>query len=187
VGLDVSEAAISAGTGRAASMGLDRLITLQQSDSNGRIPFLDESFAAAISLDVVLHLRDRNLLFREVARVLTPGGRFWFTDAGVVTGALSSQEVEWRSIHGYTQFVPAGFNERAIEDAGLKVVQVDDRTDDLLRNATGRIAARLAHRAELEALEGIESYEREGIYHDTVVKLATRRALSRFAYIAERN
>jgi hypothetical protein len=140
-----------------------------------------------ISLDVVLHLRDREVVFSEVARMLTRGGRFWFTDAGVVTGALSSQEVELRSARGYTQFVPPGFNERALERSRLTLVQVEDRTDDLLENATGPIAARLAHRAELEGVEGMEGFDREHRYLETVVALARRRALSRFAFVAERS
>jgi SAM-dependent methyltransferase len=140
-----------------------------------------------ISLDVVLHLRDRNALFSEVARVLTPGGRFWFTDAGIVTGPLSSRDIELRSVRGYTQFAPPGFNERAIERAGLTVVQVEDQTDNLLKNAAGRMAARLAHRGELEAVEGMEEFDREHRYLETIVALATRRALSRFAFVAERS
>jgi ubiquinone/menaquinone biosynthesis C-methylase UbiE len=187
VGLDVSDAAISAGRFRAATLGLERLVTLRQADSNETIPFTDRSFAAVISLDVVLHLRDRNALFSEVARVLTPGGRFWFTDAGIVTGPLSSRDVELRSVRGYTQFVPPGFNERALERAGLAVVQLEDRTDNLLKNAAGRMAARLAHRGELEAVEGMEEFDREHRYLESVVALATRRALSRFAFLAERN
>jgi SAM-dependent methyltransferase len=186
VGLDVSDAAISAGRARAATLGLDRLVTLRQADSNEPIPFTDRSFAAVISLDVVLHLRDRNALFSEVARVLTPGGRFWFTDAGIVTGPLSSRDVELRSVRGYTQFAPPGFNERALERAGLTVVQVEDQTDNLLKNAAGRMAARLAHRGELEAVEGMEEFDREHRYLETVVALATRRALSRFTFVAER-
>jgi SAM-dependent methyltransferase len=187
VGLDVSDAAVSAGRARAATLGLDRLVTLRQADSNEPIPLTDRSFAVVISLDVLLHLRDRNALFREVARVLAPGGRFWFTDAGIVTGPVSSRDIELRSIRGYTQFAPPGFNERALERAGLTVVQVEDQTDNLLKNAAGRLAARIAHRRELEAVEGMEEFDREHRYLETVVELAARRALSRFAFVAERS
>ncbi len=187
VGLDVSNAAISAGRVRAATLGLDRLVTLREADSNQPIPFADMSFDAVISLDVVLHLSDREALFREVARVLNPGGRFWFTDAGIVTAPLSNQELELRSARGYTQFAPPGFNERALERSRLTLVQVEDRTDGLLKNAAGRVGARLKHRAELEAVEGVNGFEREHRYLEAVVALATRHALSRFAFVAERS
>jgi hypothetical protein len=44
--------------------------------------------------------------------LLAPGGKFLFTDAGVITASLSNDEIALRAFHGYTQFVPPGFNER---------------------------------------------------------------------------
>ena len=186
VGLDISSAAISAARARVAAMGLDRMVTFQRADSNEPIPFATGSFDAVISLDVVLHLGNREAFFEEVARVLVRGGRFWFTDAGIITGPLSSEEVALRSAHGFTQFVPRGFTEQALERSQLTLVQVEDHTDHLIKNATGRIAARLEHRAELEALESAEGFDRERLYLETVVALAKRHALSRFAFVAER-
>lgn len=185
VGIDVSDEAIQAGRARVAAMGLARLIKLLQADSNEPMTFADGSFTVVLSLDVVLHLRDRTALFGEVARVLTPGGKFWFTDAGVVTGPVSAAEIDSRSIHGYTQFAPPGINERELERAGLKVTKVEDRTDGLLENAAGRLAARLAHRAEVLAVEGEDRFERQRRYLETVVALAQRGAMSRVAYVAE--
>ena len=63
-----------------------------------------------LAVDVVLHLRDRQSLFREVSKLLRPEGRFLFTDAGVITGAVSNDELQRRSLHSYTQFVPIGWN-----------------------------------------------------------------------------
>ena len=185
VGLDVSAAAIEAGSSRVSELGLDRLITLLTADSNEPIPFGIDSFEAVISVDVVLHLHDRSRLFREVARVLGAGGRFWFTDAGVLTGPVSVEEAALRSPHGYTQLAPAGFNDRALEAEGFRILSVDDRTADLLANATGRLAARIAHREEMVTLDGADNFERQKQYLETVIALARRGAMSRFAYLAE--
>jgi SAM-dependent methyltransferase len=184
-GTDSSEEALAAGRNRATSLGLDRLIALHQSDLNGPIPFVSGCFDAVMSLDVILHLRDRLEVFREVARVLVPGGRFLFTDAGVVTGSITDEEVRRRAIHGHTQMVPSGFNERMLETAGFRLIEHHDRTASLLKNATGRLAARLAHRAEIEPLEGSTYFERHQRYLETVVALSQRRALSRMMYLAE--
>jgi SAM-dependent methyltransferase len=184
-GTDVSEAAIHAGRARCDRMGLEKLVSLQQADGNDPLPFAERSLDGVIALDVVLHLRDRAMLFREVARVLAPGGRFWFTDAGVVTGSVAAEELRLRSIHGYTQFVPAGLNERELGLASLRVVQVEDRTDSQVQNAAGRIAARLAHRDEVTAVEGEAQFEQQLQYLRTVLALAERHALSRIAYVAE--
>jgi hypothetical protein len=124
-------------------------------------------------------------LFREVARVLVPGGRFLFTDAGVIAGSISNDEVRPRAVYGYTQFVSSDFNGRMLELAGFQLIEHQDRTASLLKNARGRLAARLAHRAELDPIEGSACFDRHQQYLETVVALSQRRALSRMMYLAE--
>lgn len=184
-GADVSAKALIAGRARVASLQLDGLITLLEADLNEPLPFARGSFDAIISLDAILHLRDRLAVFREVARVLIPAGRFLFTDAGVITGPVSDEEIRWRALHGYTQFVPPGFNERMLELAGFRVVDRNNRTVSLLKTATGRLAARLGHRQELEQLEDGDSFARQQRYLETVLALSQRGALSRISYLAE--
>ena len=186
-GLDISSAAVDAGRRRAASFGVDHLATIEQADLNAALPQEGRSFDAVISLDVVVHVRDRTSLFREIARMLIPGGKFLFTDAAVVIGAISSEEVASRSTYGYMQFVAPGVNERALEKAGLQLMEVEDRTKSVLANASGRLAARCAHREEFEAVEGASVFEREVQYLETVIALARRGALSRLMYLATCN
>jgi SAM-dependent methyltransferase len=185
-GLDVSASAITAGHARAATLGLDNFVTLFAADLNEPLPFASDSFDAVISLDVILHLDHREAFFREVARVLSHGGRFLFTDAGVITGPVSNEQLQLRAAHGYTQFVPPGFNERMLATAGFHLLQIEDRTESTLKNATGRLATRLAHRVELESLEGGPPFERQQRYLEAVIDLARTRAMSRFMYLVER-
>lgn len=184
-GADLSAEAIAAGRARIASLGLDGLATLHKADLNEPLPFAKGSFDAVMSLDVILHLRDRVGVFREVARVLTSAGRFLFTDAGVITGSISDEEVRLRAVQGYTQFVSSGFNERMLELSGFRVIDRADRTASLLKNAMGRLAARFAHRAELEQVEGTSYFERQQRYLETVLGLSQRGAVSRMMYLAE--
>ena len=186
-GLDLSSEAIAVGRGRAAALGVDRLATIQEADVNRPLPHESGSFDAAMSLDVVLHVRDRTALFREIARVLAPGRRFLFTDAGVLVGFISDDEVASRSLHGRTTFVAPGVNERALDEAGFRLLEAEDRTESVLANATGRLAARLAHRSELEELEGAAAFAGEQRYLDTVIALSRRRSVSRVMYLAESN
>jgi SAM-dependent methyltransferase len=186
-GLDISAAAVRAGHRRAAALGVDHLATIEQADLNAALPQEGRSFDAVMSLDVVVHVLDRTALFREVARVLIPGGKFLFTDAAVVRGAISNEEVASRSMYGYMQFVAPGVNERALEKAGLQLIEMEDRTKSVLASASGRLAARRAHREELEAVEGASGFEREVQYLETVIALARRGALSRLMYLARCN
>jgi SAM-dependent methyltransferase len=185
VGLDVSANAIAAARARAASLGLSEQIILQQADLNESLPFADARFDAVVSIDVILHLRDRAAIFEEVARVLAPAGRFLFTDAGVITGPVSSEEIQRRAPHGYAQFVPPGVNEQLLERAGFRLIETCNRTPNLLKSAAGRLAARESRRIELEKLEGSSIFKGQQQYLETVVALAQRAALSRIMYLAE--
>ena len=184
-GLDLSPAAIESARARAVSFGLGDRIDFGVADSNAPLPLEPDSFSAVVCVDVVLHLRDRAVVFDEVARVLAPGGRFLFTDAGVVTGCVSDEEIRHRALHGFTQFVPAGFNEGAIERAGFRLLESADRTPSLLANARGRLVARLTHRDELEQVEGPDRFEVQRSYLETVIALSERGAVSRMMYLAE--
>jgi SAM-dependent methyltransferase len=184
-GLEVSAPAIAAARGRVGFLGLEGSVSLLQGDLNEKLDIADGSFEAVMSLDVVVHVHDRAEMFREVARVLAPGGRFVFTDAGVITGSVSDEDIRSRSIHGHTQFVPPGYNDRLLDEAGLRLQHREDRTAGLCQIAAGRLAARVAHRSELERLEGSSSFERQQQYLETVVRLAQRGALARLLYAAE--
>jgi cyclopropane fatty-acyl-phospholipid synthase-like methyltransferase len=184
-GLDLSAAAINCAVTRNASLGLTDCVTLQVADLDEPLPLGRHSFEAVMSLDVILHLRNRSQAFAEVARVLVPGGRFLFTDAAVITGPVSDDEIRLRSVHGYTQFVPPMFNEQTLEQAGLRVLATIDRTASLRAIAARRQATRLAHRTELERIEGPEAFDRHQRYLDCVRALARRGAIARMMYVAE--
>lgn len=185
VGLDVSANAIAAARDRAASLGLSERVALRQADLNEPIPFADARFHAVVSIDVILHLRDRAAIFGEVVRVLAPGGRFLFTDAAVITGPVSSDEIQRRTPHGCAQFVAPGVNEQLLERAGFRLIERSDRTPTLLSSARGRLTARESRRIELEKLEGSPTFLRQQQYLETVVALAEKAALSRIMYLAE--
>jgi hypothetical protein len=106
-------------------------------------------------------------------------------DAGVISGPISNEEIDRRSAHGYTQFVPQGFNEELLEAAGFRIIGLGDRTASVELNARGRLSAMCARKPAFEALEGKETFEREQRYLETVIELSKRRALTRVMYFAE--
>jgi SAM-dependent methyltransferase len=184
-GVELSPSALQVGRARAASLGIDTLLSVQVADLNEPLPFEPDSFDAAMSLDVVLHLHDRLKFFNEVAKLLSPGGRFLFTDAGVLTGCVSNEEIRNRSVHGPTHFVAVGWNEELLESAGLRLIETENRTTSMLENARGRLAAMHAHRGELGEVLGAADLERQQDYLKTVIELSRRRAVSRMMYLAE--
>jgi SAM-dependent methyltransferase len=185
VGVDLSAAAVRVGRARAASLGLDSRLSVEQGDLNEPLPFESGSFDVVVALDVVVHLRDRLSLFREASRLLCPGGRFLFTDAGLLTGSISNEEVRARSAQGFTQFVAAGWNETLLESAGFELIETENRTMSVVTNAGGRLMAMLAHRAELEQMSSVADVESQQHYLETVIELSRRGALSRVMYLSQ--
>ena len=161
-------------------------IALERADVDEPLPFEDATFDAVLAIDMVLHVGDRERLFAEAARVTAPGGRILLTDSAVLAGPVSSEETEARNVYGPSRFVPPGFNEDALERAGWTLLETEDRTAAVVRAASGRLEAARAHRAELEELDGAEEYERRIRYLTTVVELASRPALRRIMYLAEK-
>ena len=84
-----------------------------------------------------------------------------------------------------TQLAASGLNEQALELTGFRLIDREERTASLLKNAKGRMAARLAHREQLNQREGIAYFERQQRYLETVVELSQRGAVSRMMYLAE--
>jgi ubiquinone/menaquinone biosynthesis C-methylase UbiE len=77
VGVDVSPDLIRIGEREIAQAGLQNRIQLQVSPAT-HLPFEAGSFDVVLTSHVLKHLDDQALLasFREVARILRPGGRF---------------------------------------------------------------------------------------------------------------
>ena len=184
-GLDVSKSALASGSARAYAAGVQEQITLIDTDLAQPLPFDNQSFDGVISLDVVLHLRDRNALFNEIARVLAPAGKFLFTDAAILLGPISNEEINRRSAHGYTQFVPQGFNEEMLQAAGFRIIGREDRTASVELIARGRLSAMRARQAAVEELVGKEAFAQQERYIETVIAVCARRALARVMYFAE--
>jgi SAM-dependent methyltransferase len=71
-GVDVDAKAIAQARGALATLGV-RNCRFELS-ADGRLPFPDASFDAVLSTDTFEHVMDLDLAFREIARVLRPGG-----------------------------------------------------------------------------------------------------------------
>lgn len=185
-GVEINADALAVARARAETAGLADRLDLRQADLNEPLALPDGAFHAVTSYDVVVHLSDRASIFRQVERVLEHGGRFLFTDSGILTASISSDEMQARTLHGPMRFTAPGVNERLLQEAGLRLLETEDRTASVARNASGRMRARLARRDALAQLEGAEAFDRHQRYLECAVALSRDRVLSRMMYLAER-
>jgi len=185
-GIDTHDAAISEARAAARETGLAERATFDQVDASKRLPFGDASYNALICIDAINHLPDRPAILQDWARILAPGGVLVFTDPIIVTGALTNEEMTIRSSIGFFLFVPPGLDERLLADAGLRVTDAIDRTENMAVIAGKRRAAREKHAEDLRRIEGDETFDGQQRFLAVASQLAAERRLSRIAFRAVR-
>ena len=185
-GVDLNEHGVQNANALAESRGVADRVRFQVVDASTPLPFADGRFDAVISNDAMCHIRDRALVLRDWFRVLRPGGRALFTDALVITGIVSHEEIATRSSIGFYLFAPPGENERLLTAAGFTLVGVENVTPNAADLARRRHDARARYRAALVTREGDANFDGLQRFLMCVHTLSSDRRLSRFAYLAEK-
>jgi len=111
-----------------------------------------------LCIDAINHLPDRPRVFRDWARLFAPRGRLLFTDPITVTGPLGSDETAIRASIAYFLFVPPGEDERLLREAGLRVLAVEDATENMATVAERWLAARVKRADPLTEIDGDETF-----------------------------
>jgi SAM-dependent methyltransferase len=185
-GIDVNAHGIRAAEHAARAQQLADRVRFIEHDGSTRLPFSDETFDAAYSNDAFCHIPHRPGLLRECRRVLKPGGRLLFSDALVVNGALTNEEIAARSSIGLNIFVPRDENERLIGEAGLTVERSKDTTQQAATVSLRWRDARARRRSELLKIEGEANFAGLQRFLDCVHALTSENRLARFVYVAEK-
>jgi SAM-dependent methyltransferase len=185
-GVDINAHGIANGATLAEARGVADLVAFQQVDASRPLPFAGGTFDAVVSNDAMCHIANRLDVLRDWRRVLRPGGRMLFSDAMVVTGLISNEELATRSSIGFYLFIPPGENERLIAEAGFTLIESADVTDGAAEIAGRWHEARARHRDALAAREGESNFAGLQRFLACVRQVSMERRLSRYAYLAER-
>jgi ubiquinone/menaquinone biosynthesis C-methylase UbiE len=183
-GIDINKNGIGNARKLALSSDVDSLVRFEHVDAVRALPFADDSFDAIYSNDSICHMPNRLSVLTEWRRVLKPGGRLLFTDAMILTGALSNEEIATRSSIGLYVFLPPGENERVITDAGLQLLLTKDSTEAAEQIAGRWFHARESRRQKLISIETEDNFLGVQKFLSCVYKVSLERRLSRFLYLA---
>lgn len=186
LGVDLNESGILNARELADARKLTDRVTFQRCDVSHKLPFPDAGFDAAFANDVMCHIPGRPEALREVFRILKPLGRFVFSDALVIAGVVSHQEIATRSSIGYYLFSPPGHNEDLIGKAGFQLIEARDTTDHAARIAKRWRVARGQRPDALIATEGEANFKGLQQFLSCVHTLTAERRLLRYLYTAQK-
>jgi ubiquinone/menaquinone biosynthesis C-methylase UbiE len=184
LGIDVNSFGVANANELARQRKLTSLARFEECDVSKSLPFPDHDFDAVFANDVLCHIPERPHLFQELVRILKPGGRFLFSDALVIGGLISSEDLAIRSSIGKYVFSPVEENERLLTNAGFRIVGVTDTSDDAAEIAKRWHDAREKRRSELIAMEGETDFAGLQKFLACVYRLTFERRLLRFVYLA---
>ncbi|HTC65208.1 MAG TPA: class I SAM-dependent methyltransferase [Candidatus Saccharimonadales bacterium] len=193
-GIDTNAHGIRAGQHSAQMQGLADRVRFIEHNGGTPLPFSDDAsgnvsaktFDAVYSNDAFCHIPNRLQLLRECRRVMKPGARLAFSDALVVNGAITNEEIAARSSIGYYIFVPRGENERLIQEAGFTFVQALDTTQQAAEISQRWRDARAKRMTALQQMEGEANFEGLQKFLSRVHTLTSSGRLARFLYVAEK-
>jgi SAM-dependent methyltransferase len=186
LGVDINAAGVENANRLAAALKLESQVQFEQCDASQPLRFGDASFDAVFSNDALCHIRGRAALFGELHRVLKRGGQLLFSDALVIGGTISHEELAARSSIGYYLFSPPGENERLLQRAGFHLLSAADTTVSAASLSQRWHEARENRRDALLGIEGPDNFEGVQRFLQCVHTLTREWRLLRMLYVAQK-
>jgi SAM-dependent methyltransferase len=141
-GLDIIEEYCLAAESLTRRVGLADRVRFQHGNI-AAMPFDPETFDAVWSQHTTMNIQDKQALFREIQRVLIPGGRFIFHEVCAGPNQPIHFPVPWAHEAALNFLIPPRAFQRSLTDQGLTEEKWRDITADSLawyRKAAGKMA-----------------------------------------------
>jgi MPBQ/MSBQ methyltransferase len=116
---------------------LETLVDYRQGNAL-ELPFADTSFDVVWSQNAAMNIRDRDRLYREMRRVLKPGGRLGLQEVAQGPGGEPHYPVPWAKEKSISFLLTPEEARNALERAGFRVAAWQDTTEASLSSAQAR-------------------------------------------------
>jgi len=126
-GIDLTEEYVQVATALTTLVGLEHAVAFHWGSALA-MPFPDESFDVVWTEHAQMNIADKHAFYRELARVLVPGGRLVFHDVFKGAGGPLHFPVPWANDASISFLADVEEARAAITNAGLKVSHWEDVT-----------------------------------------------------------
>ncbi|MHB8815574.1 MAG: class I SAM-dependent methyltransferase [Steroidobacteraceae bacterium] len=126
-GVDLSEPFVEAARYLTERTGQSGKVSFQTANAL-KLPFDDGSFDVVLLQHVAMNISERAQLYREIRRVIKPGGRFGTFDV-VLKGAEPHYPVPWARTPATSFLLTAAATREAIEPVGFRALIWQDDTE----------------------------------------------------------
>jgi ubiquinone/menaquinone biosynthesis C-methylase UbiE len=142
-GIDLTQAFCDAAEIMSGWVGLAERTEFQQGDATD-LPFADYRFDAAITLHVAMNVAAKDRLYAEARRVLKPGGILAVYDILQGEGGDAIFPAPWARDPAISHLASPAEMEKLLAEAGFRILDVHDSTDESLDWIEARTAAMAA-------------------------------------------
>ncbi|MGO1117147.1 class I SAM-dependent methyltransferase [Rhodovibrionaceae bacterium A322] len=143
-GIDLAEEFCKVGNELSRRMGLHEKVSLQPGDITDLSRFLDAEFDAAWIIHVGMYIQDKLSFYKEVHRVLKPGGKYLVFDAVRVDGQEVTYPMPWAADASSSFLASHDEMHALLSDAGFKVCHEEDQREaarDFLKKSSEKAQA----------------------------------------------
>ena len=125
-GIDLTAEFCEAGRRLSELMHMQDKVRFEQGDALA-MPFKDASFTGAYSMNVSMNISDKAALYREIRRVLRPGGWLVLSEVAQGPGPAMSYPAPWAATPEASFLQTPEETRAGLESAGFRVERVEDK------------------------------------------------------------
>lgn len=129
-GIDLTAEFCDAARHLTRLLGLESKVDFELGDALA-MPFAEASFDGAYSMNVSMNIADKPALYREIRRVLKPGGWLMLSELAMGPGAPLDYPTPWAATAASSFLASPEETRAGLEAAGFEVVKFRDASEDV--------------------------------------------------------